>query len=116
MALAKGIELFLLEHYPAQVVHVDGKVCGHLIQAEVNHKQGIVVVSIPQLMGQINKFILKIDQLSVHSAFVAGMHRAVGELLERYRLPRGKTFDHDLFAEAVDKAPLIGIDNAKVPE
>lgn len=85
---------------------------GHLWFVEVDHRQGIVKISIPILMGVTQFYVinLKTTELTPGEIIYAG-----GEILERYRLPRTR-FNLGAFLEARQKHSALLIATRKVPD
>lgn len=97
------VQRFLVAHY-----------AHHHFCADIDIRQGVIKVYIPELMGAVNGYVLKpAEMVSVHD-FDREMHRACGEILERYRIPRSR-FSRDDFMAALTRAPIIGLDKAPVP-
>ena len=106
MALATAIENFLQTNYPRQARYFD---------ALVSHRTGVVTLSMPRLMGSTNCFVLHISRLKAYNLFVADMHRGVGELLERFKLPRDHRFSIEKFAETAQRLPTTTLKDSEVP-
>lgn len=93
VALAKRVGAVLEQHYPSQPWYV-----------EVNHAQGVVLLSLPIIMRKNQKFVLHISRLASDPTLRAVV-RAAGELLERHNVPRSG-FRIDRFMEARDANPI----------
>jgi hypothetical protein len=107
-ALTEQIARFIVETYPRIWM---------FFHARVDHSQGIATLSMPRLMGALNVAVMKIDEIQIGpSAFTAAVRRAAGEMLERYRLSRSRRASADAMLEAINNAPIIGLNNAPVPE
>lgn len=76
--MTKRIGQTLAQHYP--------KICWGV---RVDHAQGIAMVQIPELMGATGQYVLKLADLASDPGLKAVV-RAGGEILERFRLPRGR--------------------------
>lgn len=83
-------------------------------KVEVSHRQGIVKIGIPELMGEDQWYVIKIRELETDPSFRL-VRRAAGEVLERYRIPRMGKFSEFEFMEALKRHPL-GYRGAPVPE
>lgn len=92
LALTKAIADALQIHYP-----------GHPWLVEVDSAQGVAFLSIPVLMGAQNRYVIHLDALKSDPTMKCVM-RGAGEILERYRIHRGKFSDSD-FLTALDKVP-----------
>jgi hypothetical protein len=88
--VAKGIFDDLERHYP-----------GHRWKVEVSSKKGMIAISMPILMGSNWVYFIKWADLNPARVVIAG-----GEILERYKLARGR-FDRDTFLEARDKHSIM---------
>lgn len=87
------------------------------IRVRADHSQGILTIWMPKLMGDINRLVLHTKDLdSGPSSFQLAMRRGLGELLERYRLARDRTFNADVMREAISQMPLVGLHQLEVPE
>lgn len=82
--------------------------------AEVSHRQGLVTISIPTLMGNGACYAVHIKSLHSDPGMKA-IRNACGELLERFRLPRSGFSPSD-FAIAINSRPLFERMNGAVPE
>jgi hypothetical protein len=99
LAIAKTMMSWLERHFP-----------GHLWGCVSDIKQGIVKFNIPILMGFNNYYVVN---LATHD-ICDGMAKGAGEILERYRLPRGR-FELDPFLEAREKHSCLVLPSRKVP-
>jgi len=99
-AIAATMMKWLNRHYP-----------GHLWGCIADTRQGIVKFNIPILMGMNNWWVVN---LRTHD-IIDGMRQGAGQILERYRLRRGR-FDLTTFLEARDKHSALVIPSRKVPE
>jgi hypothetical protein len=90
---------WLNKHYP-----------GHLWGCIADLAQGIVKFNIPILMGVNHWWVVN---LKTHDV-IEGMHLGAGEILERYRLERGR-FNLDSFLDAREKHSALVVPNRKVP-
>lgn len=84
---------------------------GHLWRVIHDSFQGVCLISIPVLMG-VNKYMavnLKTHALDSHRVKVAG-----GEILERYRLKRGR-FQLDPFLDAREQHSALVLPSRQVP-
>lgn len=86
--LCKTLFEKLWEHYP-----------GYNWQVKVDAKQGIATIRIPILMGPTLSYVLHLDKLASDPALRAVV-MAGGEILERWRISRGRRFDLGGFLEA----------------
>jgi hypothetical protein len=75
--LAAQIFTVLLDHFP-----------GHFWQVQVRSEQGIARIRIPVLMGDTLGYTLHLDRLANDPGYKA-VKEAAGEILERWRIPRG---------------------------
>jgi hypothetical protein len=91
-ALQKCVAEVVLRHYP-----------GHAWAIDVPPGQGVVNISIPLFMGYINKWNIPVSMLKSDPGMRLVV-RACGEILERYKIPRGG-FLPDRFVEVVEKIP-----------
>lgn len=78
LALAKRLAEHLTKHYP-----------GHLWAVNVDSHQGIATIQNMRLSGRWG-FVLKLRDLAYEDEIAREAMRAGGELLERYRLSRGR--------------------------
>ena len=83
---------------------------GHDWEVVADSGQGYVAFRIPALMGMNFAYLIKGKDLTPEAVLKGG-----GELLERYRLPRGK-FDLDRFLEARERDSVLLDRSKKVPE
>ena len=83
---------------------------GHDWEVIADSGQGYVAFRIPALMGMNFAYLVKGKDLTAEAVLKGG-----GELLERYRLPRGK-FDLDRFLEARQRHSVLLDRSRKVPE
>lgn len=90
--LARAVGGMLNSHYP-----------GHAWYVEVNHKQGVVMINIPVLMGQ-QRYVVKLHTLKSDPG-MRSIVRAGGEILERYRMPRSG-ISIDEFQAALSAQPI----------
>lgn len=72
---AKLMSNWLMREYP-----------GHFWATRSDIKQGVVMFSLPVLMGVDEWFVINLETTDI----VQGMKQGAGEILERYRLPRGR--------------------------
>ena len=84
---------------------------GHLWATAANLAQGIVQFNIPILMGVDQWYVVN---LKTHDV-IDGLRQGAGEILERYRLARGR-FELDPFLEAREKHSKLLVPSRKVPE
>ena len=98
-AIAATMMRWLNKHYP-----------GHLWACIADSAQGIVKFNIPILMGLQNWWVVN---LSTHD-IIDGMAQGAGQILERYRLPRGR-FEVVSFLEAREKHSALVVPGRKVP-
>ncbi len=92
MAMATNVGRVLTAHYP-----------GHFWNVECSHRQGVVLINIPILMGQI-KYNTPIRELWSDPGGLSVM-RAAGEILERFNIPR-TGFEVGHFREALARRPI----------
>lgn len=78
---------------------------GHPWEVYADHKQGIVSISIPALMGATHKGIIPIRLLVNEGVLRKCVLKVAGEILERYNLPRSR-FSPDEFLRALSDVPL----------
>jgi hypothetical protein len=83
---------------------------GHDWEVVADSGQGYVAFRIPALMGMNFAYLVKGKDLTPEAVLKGG-----GELLERYRLPRGK-FDLDRFLAARERDSVLLDRSRKVPE
>jgi hypothetical protein len=83
---------------------------GHDWEVVAESAQGYVAFRIPALMGANYAYLIRGKDLTAKAVLTGG-----GELLERYRLPRGK-FDLDRFLEARAEHSILLDRTRKVPE
>jgi len=83
---------------------------GHDWEVIADSGQAYVAFRIPALMGMNYAYLIKGKDLTPEAVLKGG-----GELLERYRLPRGK-FDLDRFLEARERDSILLDRTKKVPE
>lgn len=82
---------------------------GHPWLVEADSGKGVVTLSLPILMGGNWVYLIKWADLTPARVVAAG-----GEVLERYRLPRGR-FDLSRFLEARDRHSLMPGKSRAVP-
>ena len=87
---------------------------GHPFEFEVDTSQGVILISLPALMGPINRYVVHIRDLYGDPKMTA-VKRGCGEILERYRLPR-TGYSRDDFAAAVTARPVVFRRHEDVPE
>lgn len=92
-ALARRVGETLQRHY-----------ADHPWMVEVDHAQGVVMISLPIIMPRNRKFILHTSSL-VADPGLRAVVRAGGEILERYNVPRAG-FSLDRFLEARANNPI----------
>lgn len=97
--IAKQVTMDLENYYPGH---------GWKVRCEVS--QGAVFIWLPVLMGENWKMFIPLDNLT--PVLVANVG---GEILERYRLPRGR-FELGSFLEAREKHSILLDRTKKVPE
>lgn len=94
---AEKISLILTQHYPGHLwavhVHIDAKTRGAHIK-------------LPVLMQTATTYAIPLDRIGTENDLVRTVVRAGGELLERFRIPRGN-LDLNAFLEARQKRRLI---------
>jgi hypothetical protein len=100
IAIAGTMMKWLEKHFP-----------GHLWGCISDIKQGIVKFNLPILMGVNAWFVVN---LMTHD-ICDGLANGAGEILERYRLPRGR-FHLDSFLDARQKHSKLVMPSRKVPE
>jgi hypothetical protein len=98
VAAARAVRRILDTAYP-----------GHDWEVVADSHQGYVAFRIPVLMGAHYAYLVKGKDLTAEAVLKGG-----GELLERYRLPRGK-FDLDRFLEARERDSVLLDRSRKVP-
>jgi hypothetical protein len=98
LATARAVRRILDTAYP-----------GHDWEVLADSAQGYVAFRIPALMGLNYAYLVKRRDLTPEAVLKGG-----GELLERYRLPRGR-FDLDRFLEARAKHSILLDRSRKVP-
>jgi len=98
LAAARAVRRILDTAYP-----------GHDWEVIADSGQGYIAFRIPALMGINFAYLIKGRKLTPEAVLKGG-----GELLERYRLPRGK-FDLDRFLEARAKHSILLGRSKKVP-
>ena len=103
LSLAKALAELKEREYP-----------GHPFEFEVNSGQGVVLISIPALMGPVNRYILHIRDL-YGDPRLDRVKRACGELLERYGISRSG-YSRDDFAAAVSAKPVLFRRHQEVPD
>jgi glutathione S-transferase len=89
--LTKRIGEMLERHY-----------AGHPWLVEVSHAQGVAMISLPVLMGD-RKYVAHLYALKSDPNLLI-MKRFAGEILERYKIHRGK-FDATQFVDALTAIP-----------
>ena len=98
LAAARAVRRILDTAYP-----------GHDWDVIADSGQGYVAFRSPALMGANFAYLIKGKDLTAEAVLKGG-----GELLERYRLPRGK-FDLDRFLEAREKHSILLKRSNKIP-
>lgn len=91
-ALARKVGETLQRHY-----------ADHPWLVEVDHAQGVVMISLPIIMPRNRKYVLHTSSLAADPGLRAVI-RAGGEILERYNVPRSG-FSLDRFLEAREANP-----------
>ena len=110
IALCKEMGAWLKKWYPKHYP---------IFHARVDHRPhvGIAELSIPRMMGAQNVYVLHTAALQRGpNAFHNLMKEATGQLLERFRLSRGRDFDEAGFLAAAEKIPWVGIEDRPIPE
>jgi hypothetical protein len=82
---------------------------GHDWEVVADSRQGYVAFRIPALMGLNWAYLIKGKDVTLEALL-----KGAGELLERYRLPRGK-FNLDRFLEAREKHSVLLDRSRKIP-
>lgn len=90
---------------------LDREYPGHLWACIADLRQGIVKFNIPILMGIDQWWVVN---LGTHDV-IDGLRMGAGQILERYRLPRGR-FHLASFLEARAKHSRLVLPTRKVPE
>ena len=103
LMLAKAIAQLKEREYP-----------GHPFEVHVETEQGVVLVSIPALMGPINRYIIHVRDLYSDPKLDL-VKRAFGEILERYKISRAG-YSRDDFASAVSADPIVFRRHKAVPD
>jgi hypothetical protein len=98
LAAARAVRRILDVAYP-----------GHDWEVVADSGQGYVAFRIPALMGQNWAYLVKGKDLTAEAVLKGG-----GELLERYRLPRGR-FELGRFLEAREKHSILLGRSRKIP-
>jgi hypothetical protein len=98
LTAARAVRRILATAYP-----------GHDWEVVADGAQGYVAFRIPALMGMNYAYLVKGRDLTPEAVLTGG-----GELLERYRLPRGK-FDLDRFLEARERDSILLDRSRKLP-
>lgn len=107
-ALLHEVGRFIQRHHPKLMPW---------LRVRADHGQGILTMWMPALMGDINRMVVHTATLDAGPAsFDRAIRNAIGELLERYRLARDRTFNADVMRAAINNMPVIGLNNLKVPE
>jgi len=88
---------------------LDAAYPGHLWLVDCDLAKGGVAISIPVLMGSNWVYFIRMADLEPRKVIMAG-----GELLERYRLPRG-AIRPEQFVEARDTHSILAQKSKKVP-
>lgn len=78
---------------------------GHPWKVYADHRQGVIVIAIPALMGATNKGIIPIAMLANEGMLRKCVLKVAGEILERYNLPRSG-FSADEFTRALNAIPI----------
>ena len=99
IAIARTMMSWLEKHYP-----------GHLWGCIADSAQGIVKFNLPILMGINHWWVVN---LRTHDV-IDGMRQGAGQILERYRLKRGR-FELVSFLEAREKHSALVDHRRKVP-
>lgn len=99
LEIAGTMHRWLERHYP-----------GHLWGCVADSRQGIVKFNIPILMGLQQWWVVN---LRTHD-IIDGMRQGAGQILERYRLDRGR-FNLDQFLDARAKHSALVVPSRKVP-
>lgn len=103
LSLSKRIAAWKEKEYP-----------GHPFEFEVDSGQGVVLISLPALMGPINRYVVHVIELYGDPSF-RKLRVACGELLERYGIGRAG-YSRDDFAAAVSAKPVIFRRHEAVPD
>jgi hypothetical protein len=99
IAIAKTMMAWLEKHFP-----------GHMWGCVSDIKQGIVKFNIPIIMGVCDWYVINLRTTDI----IKGLSVGAGQILERYRLPRGR-FELDPFLEAREKYSSLVVPSRKVP-
>lgn len=94
LALTRRIAEIVEKHY-----------FGQPFQIVVSHRDGIVKINIPALMGSIHWFVVHISELSNDSGF-RKIVQGCGDILERFHIPRA-AYDREEYIAAVQAMPLL---------
>lgn len=81
---------------------------GHPWKVEV--KGGMILISIPPLMGALHHYAVKISDTLTDPGGQRTVLRGAGEILERYQIPRQR-FDLDHWRQAMSHVPFTGRGN-----
>lgn len=87
---------------------------GHPFEFEVDSGQGVVLVSLPALMGPMNRYVVHVTDLYADPGF-RRLREACGNLLERYGISRAG-YSRDDFAAAVSARPVLFRRHEDVPD
>jgi hypothetical protein len=94
---------FLLTRQIAEVI--ERHYFGQPFQVVVSHRDGIVKINIPALMGSIHWYVVHIAQL--HSdPQMKSIVRGCGDILERFNIPR-TAYDREEYIAAVQSVPIL---------
>lgn len=77
---------------------------GHFWAVKVSHASGVVLISIPALMGMSNQYVIWLRDLKSDPGLKCVM-RACGEILERFKMPRSRLSFDDMQC-AMEAIPL----------
>ncbi len=92
LTLTAGIAAVIEQHYP-----------GHPWLIQVTHKQRIVKINLPLLMGSVNWYVIPIEKFKTDPGMKCVVE-GCGEILERYEIPRN-AFSRDHYLAALHDIP-----------
>ena len=87
-----------------------GSYPGHFWEVKADAAQGIAIIRIPILMGSTLGYTLHLDKITSPNDLKRAVIRAGGEILERWRIPRGG-LDLGAFLTARQDRRIISIND-----
>ncbi|MGH6791254.1 MAG: hypothetical protein ACRECF_00740 [Methyloceanibacter sp.] len=87
----------------------------HPWRVSVEHKQGMIMIQIPQLMGATNWYTIPMQRVAGHHDLKRKVINGCGDILERYQIPRA-AFSPAEFLRALNAIPAHKKFHGLVPQ